>query len=606
MAGPVFARELITAPRRPWFYALRSVYASAILLFMCTAWLVLAGTQIIRNVGDMARFGGILFQLMAPLQLGLILFFAALLAASAIAQEKDRRTLILLLMTRLTNGEIVLGKLLASLLSVLVMLASSLPLFFLTIVFGGVSLPEIARVYAVTLATALAAGSLGATLAFWREKTFQTLALTALTLIFWLGLGEFVYSLEGSVGGISCQVVGIGLSPLRAAWEAARPWYRTGWPVGVTIYLAVTCGLAFLLNAIAIMRVRVWNPSREVRAGQTAEHLDTIWSQEGGSDDAGVAEVAREGHVDAVLRHSTTATGSRTVWDNPILWREVCTWAYGRKVLVIRTAYLLLFSLAAVSLHWLIADQSATLAAEDGRTVVEATARPLVPFFFVSLVIVNALAVTAITNERDGRSLDLLLVTDISPREFVFGKIGGVLWVTKEMVILPMALCVYAYFWNRLDLGNLIFIVLGLVCMNAFVAVLGMHCGMTYANSRSAVGISLGTVFFLFLGVVTCILLMISFSGSFQVQLFPFLAFIAGGSVGLYASLGARNPSNAIASTALLLPIATFYAITSFLLGYTLGVFLVIATTYGFATASMLVPALSEFDFAMGRGSSDD
>ncbi len=60
--------------------------------------------------------------------------------------------------------------------------------------------------------------------------------------------------------------------------------------------------------------------------------------------------------------------------------------------------------------------------------------------------------------------------------------------------------------------------------MNAFVIMLGVHCGMIYANSRSAIGVSLGTVFFLFLGVVTLLVLMVSFSGSFQTQLVPFLA----------------------------------------------------------------------------------
>ena len=35
----------------------------------------------------------------------------------------------------------------------------------------------------------------------------------------------------------------------------------------------------------------------------------------------------------------------------PILWREIRTWAYGRKILVIRLAYLLLFGLAAGSLY---------------------------------------------------------------------------------------------------------------------------------------------------------------------------------------------------------------------------------------------------------------
>ena len=45
----------------------------------------------------------------------------------------------------------------------------------------------------------------------------------------------------------------------------------------------------------------------------------------------------------------------------------------------------------------------------------------------VSLVIINALAVNSITNERDGQALDLLLVTDISPAEFVFWETLGCL-----------------------------------------------------------------------------------------------------------------------------------------------------------------------------------
>ena len=132
----------------------RAAYVSALLVLMCTAWLLLAGTQVVRNLGDMARFGAMLFQILAPLQLALAIFFSALLAASGVAQEKDRRTLVLLLLTNLTNSELVLGKLLASMLNVLVLLAASLPLFMLSALFGGVSFEQIARVFAVTLATA--------------------------------------------------------------------------------------------------------------------------------------------------------------------------------------------------------------------------------------------------------------------------------------------------------------------------------------------------------------------------------------------------------------------------------------------------------------------
>jgi hypothetical protein len=108
-------------------------------------------------------------------------------------------------------------------------------------------------------------------------------------------------------------------------------------------------------------------------------------------------------------------------------------------------------------------------------------------------------------------------------------------------------------------------------------------------------------VFFLFLGVVTCMVMMISFSGSFQTQLMPFLAFILGGAVGLFAALGVRNPSSAIGWSCLLLPFVTFHAITSFLLGAHFSAFFVTVGIYGFTTAAMLMPAIGSFDIAMGR-----
>jgi ABC-type transport system involved in multi-copper enzyme maturation permease subunit len=257
--------------------------------------------------------------------------------------------------------------------------------------------------------------------------------------------------------------------------------------------------------------------------------------------------------------------------------------------------------MSTIGLSWTFHQPDAGVVGGFG-SVIPASAQPLVPFFLLSLVIINALAVNSVTNERDGQSLDLLLVTDLSPREFVFGKLGGVFWITKEMIVLPLVLCVYLAWMRGLSFENLAYLGSGLLVMDVFVAVLGIHCGMTYANSRTAISVSLGAVFFLFVGVVTCIVLMVSFSGSFQTQLTPFLAFVMGGSIGLYVALGFRNPSSAIFWASLTLPLATFFAIVSFVLGNReLTVFLVVAATYGFTTAAMFVPAVSEFDIAMGR-----
>ena len=109
----------------------------------------------------------------------------------------------------------------------------------------------------------------------------------------------------------------------------------------------------------------------------------------------------------------------------------------------------------------------------------------MVPLLVLSLVLVNALAVTSITTERDLGALDLLLVTDLKPAEFIFGKLGGVFYVAKEMVLLPLALCVYLWWIDAISLEYLVYIVGGLAVMNVFVATLGVHTGLAYANSRT-------------------------------------------------------------------------------------------------------------------------
>ena len=49
----------------------------------------------------------------------------------------------------------------------------------------------------------------------------------------------------------------------------------------------------------------------------------------------------KEGGAKPSLHHSSLPT--RRVWDNPVIWREIRTWAYGRRILVVRLAYLALY-----------------------------------------------------------------------------------------------------------------------------------------------------------------------------------------------------------------------------------------------------------------------
>lgn len=352
--------------------------------------------------------------------------------------------------------------------------------------------------------------------------------------------------------------------------------------------MLVAAALTAILNGIAIARMRIWNPSRQIRSqGKTPIGQETIWGE-------GQEQPAQSESTDAV---HPAGEASRQVWNNPILWREMATWAYGRKVLLIRVVYLLL----ALG----IAYATVSAVGDEAQLSRWGAAVPLAPLFIVSLMLVNAMSVTSITTERDSRCLDLLLVTDLTAKEIVFGKLGGTLYNTKEMILLPMALCVYLGYAGATSFENVGYLIGGLIVLNLFVAMLGLHCGMIHANSRVAVAVSLGTLFFLLVGIATCIALLIAFSDpfgqSFQVQIAPFLAFMIGGSAGIYVAIGAKSPSSAVFWASLLCPLATFWAITSYFLDFSLGIFLVTLFTYGFATLSMLIPSIAEFDVTTGR-----
>jgi hypothetical protein len=219
----------------------------------------------------------------------------------------------------------------------------------------------------------------------------------------------------------------------------------------------------------------------------------------------------------------------------------------------------------------------------------------------VALTLVNAQAVTAITSERDGQTLELVMVTEVPAREFITGKLGGVLFNMKEVLAVPLAFVAAAVIQGRLTAENALYVVLGFAVLTLFAAMLGVHQGLTYENSRQAIAHSLGTMFFLFVGIFVCMMLIVEARSSYTLQILPFLVFILGGSLGLYGSLSHKNPSPALMLSAGLLPFLTFHAITAYLVGGSLGVCLTVIFAYGLPTLAMYVPAVSGYDVAFGR-----
>jgi ABC-type transport system involved in multi-copper enzyme maturation permease subunit len=558
LLGAVYEREMKVAPRSRGLFVARAVYCGALLGIVATCWLVVTGSQTVTTVGDTARFGATLMRILAPLQLVLAMLAAALTAVLAVGVEKDRRTLEMLLVSRLSDAQLVLGKLAGSLLRVLLLLVAAVPIFAVAGLFGGVEPGQLGRLFLATAAAAVATASVANAVAFWKDSTFQSLAITAFVLVSWTAAGEAAAARFGTATGAA-------VSPARAMFAALEP---AGGPT-LAPFLGV-CGAVFAVSTgLAVARVRRWNTAQEARRRDVA------------AETPHAAGSARRGWFTR-----------RDVWPNPILWREVCTRAHGRAMPLVRLAWLVLFAVAVAGV---------AAEARSPRPDRLAVAVAVVPMALASLLAVTALAVTSVTTERDRGTFDLLLVSDLEPAEFVWGKLWGVLLAAREIVLLPLALCAAIVALGIATPEHGIYLAGGLAVLLFFAAVLGLYAGLSHTVSRRAIAVALGTVAFLFVGVATAMRIMVAFGASFELQLAPFLAVIVGGAIGLYAALSARNPSPAVGWASALLPALTFVALTGFLQGSTLQVFLVVCVAYGFATLALLVPAIGAFDLLTGR-----
>ena len=361
-------------------------------------------------------------------------------------------------------------------------------------------------------------------------------------------------------------------------------------------YLGVMVLCSLLLNLWAIFRLRVWNPSGE-----------PIMPREQGEAELEEKDRARAYAAPGAVRH---------VWANPILWREIATRAYGRRPLLVKIAYYIVLGLVCLlALYPLLA---------RGERADFVAAQGLVPVGVLSLLLLSAQAVTSITSERDTGALDLLLVTDLTPKEFIFGKIWGICYNAKEFLLPPLILAgFYAYLGllatpparhpellGSRNLEALVCVLGASLVLMAFALILGMHVALRNNNSRLAIINTLATVFFLSVGTLLCIY-MILINGRFEYQWASFILFIMAGIGGLWWVLSGERPSAALTLASWLCPLAVFYSVTNILVARP-GTqesadpavsFLVTATAFGFTVAAMLIPLISEFDVALGRTS---
>ena len=185
---PLLARELGVRANRKRTYAVRTVYALAILI------VVGIGVAAVLRDSDDLQFGLLghgreLFQVInTTLFIGIYVFVPAM-TSGGIAMEKQRQTLSLLMLTRLGRWAILFEKLLAGLIPSLTLLILSVPMMAAMYPLGGMSQESLTKAVWILLVAILQASCAGLFCStLFRNVSTALLATYVLLFVWMLGL----------------------------------------------------------------------------------------------------------------------------------------------------------------------------------------------------------------------------------------------------------------------------------------------------------------------------------------------------------------------------------------------------------------------------------
>jgi ABC-type transport system involved in multi-copper enzyme maturation permease subunit len=220
--GTIMVKELRSRMRGRRAFVVLTIYLGLLTLITYGSYLVVAPSArdnfggVVNQANTSAIVGQTIFTLLSIFQLILICFIAPGFTAGQISIEREKQTLDLLVSTPMRPGSIVLGKLLAALAFVVLMVVAAVPITAIVLMYGGATVEDIVRQQVVLLATAVALGAIGL---FFSALLKRTQAATVLSYITMLALTLGTIMLFGFWTLLINQNGGFGIGPPRRAPE---------------------------------------------------------------------------------------------------------------------------------------------------------------------------------------------------------------------------------------------------------------------------------------------------------------------------------------------------------------------------------------------------
>lgn len=146
-----------------------------------------------------AGIGRTLFETIVIVMLGLVLFIVPGLTADALTGERERQTLVPLQVTLLRPRSIVVGKLLAALAFVTLLVVATLPLIGVSFILGGVVVTQVAKAVVAVLATGVVVAAVALACSGLAKRTQGAMVLAyGVALFLTLGIPA-IYAGQGAI-----------------------------------------------------------------------------------------------------------------------------------------------------------------------------------------------------------------------------------------------------------------------------------------------------------------------------------------------------------------------------------------------------------------------
>lgn len=174
--NPVYKKELKISVRSAKLSWVIFVFNSLLAMIGVLAFYFNFDVNGVRNISYSSVL--VVYTLIAMLEFGLILFVVPAFTANAIAGERERQTLEILLTTTLRPGQIILGKLMSSISTMILLVFSSFPVMAIVFAVGGIRFLDLLQFMAFACVTAIFIGSIGILFSTFFKKTIPATVFT--------------------------------------------------------------------------------------------------------------------------------------------------------------------------------------------------------------------------------------------------------------------------------------------------------------------------------------------------------------------------------------------------------------------------------------------